>query len=47
MKESFLRVVRRNGTSLAVNIPREVIDILNIKEGDVVNIEIEKRRKNK
>ena len=47
MREVFLRTVRKSGTSLAINIPIEVVNILNIKEGDVIRIEIEKRNKNK
>jgi len=47
MKEIFLKTIRKSGTSLAINIPKEIIDILDIKDGDVVRIAIEKQVKNK
>ncbi len=46
MKEKFVKVVRKSGTSLAINIPIDVLGFLNIKEGDLVRVEIEKVKKN-
>lgn len=46
MNEKFIRKARKNGTSLAINIPTEITQILNIKEGDLVRVTLEKFRKN-
>lgn len=42
MKEKFIKIVRKNGTSLAVNIPSEIVELLKIKEGNMIRAEIEK-----
>ena len=42
MKEQFVRSVRKNGSSLAVNLPKEIVQLLNIKDADIVRIVIEK-----
>ena len=44
-KEAFVRYVRKTGTSLGVNIPLEVIKILNIKENEIVRVTIERAGK--
>lgn len=39
------KVVKRiikNGTSLAVNIPVEIVELLNLKEKDMIEIDIKK-----
>jgi len=41
----FIRTVRKSGTSFAVNIPPEIINLLEIKEGDIVEVEIKKLKK--
>lgn len=41
-KYKIIKKIRRSGTSLAVNIPVEVIELLKIKENDLVEIEIKK-----
>jgi len=46
MKEKFIKAVRKNGDSLAINIPIEVAQLLDIKKDDIVRIEIEKVEKN-
>ena len=38
----MIKKVRKNGTSLAINIPKEIIEIMNIKEGEAIEIEIRK-----
>lgn len=45
MKEAFVRTVRKTGTSLGINIPKEIIKLLNLKEDDFVRITIEKIKK--
>ena len=45
MKEKFLRLVRKHGTSLAVSIPAEIVDIMKIKEGDMLRVTIEQMKK--
>ena len=42
MKESFVKSIKKSGTSLAINIPSEIIKLLKIKEGDFLRVEIEK-----
>ena len=44
MKEQFLRTIIKNGGSLAVNIPKEIVQLLKLKEGDIVKLNIEKRK---
>ena len=41
-KTTIIRKVRKNGTSLAINIPQEVIEVMGIKEGEAIEIEIRK-----
>jgi len=45
MKESFVRTIRKTGTSLGINIPPEIIKLLELREDDIVRIEIEKVKK--
>ena len=45
MKERFIRTVRKGGTSLSINIPAEIIKLLNINEGDILSVEIERMKK--
>lgn len=42
MKEKFVKSVKKSGTSLAINIPSEIVKLLKIKEGDFLRVEIEK-----
>ena len=44
-KEVFLKHIRKTGTSLGVNIPLEIIKILNLKEDEIIRITIEKIKK--
>ena len=41
-KYKVIRKVRKNGSSLAINIPKEIVEILKIKEGESVEVEIKK-----
>ncbi len=41
-KVSFIRAIRKSGTSLTISIPPEMINLLNLKEGDFLKVEIEK-----
>lgn len=41
-KEKFVKSVKRNGSSLAINIPFEILKLLKIKDGDFLRVEIEK-----
>lgn len=38
----FIRTIRASGTSLAINIPPEIIKIKKLKKGDIVKIKLEK-----
>ena len=42
MEEKFLRIIRKTGTSLGINIPTEIIKLLKLKEEDMVRITIGK-----
>ena len=42
-KEQFIRTIIKNGGSLAINIPKEIVKLLKLKEGDIVKIELEKK----
>ncbi len=44
-KEEFIRYIRKTGTSLGVNIPLEIIKILNLKENEIVRVTVEKIKK--
>lgn len=44
-KEQFVRKVRKTGTSLGINIPTEIIQLLKLKEDNIVRIIIEKIKK--
>lgn len=44
-KYKVIRKVRKSGSSLAINIPKEIVEILKIKEGENVEVEIKKIRK--
>ena len=45
MKETFVRTIRKTGTSLGINIPIEIISLLGLKEDNIVRIIIEKIKK--
>jgi len=47
MEEKFLRIIRKTGTSLGINIPTEIIKLLKLKEDDMVRVAIEKVEKSK
>jgi antitoxin component of MazEF toxin-antitoxin module len=40
--ESFVKYVRKTGTSLGVSIPSEIIDIMRLKENEMIRVTIEK-----
>jgi len=42
MSETFVKKIRKTGTSLGINIPLEIIELMNLKEGDLIRIKIEK-----
>lgn len=42
MKEQFIRFIRKTGTSLGINIPTEIIKLVNLKENDMVRVTVEK-----
>lgn len=42
MKEKFVKILRKSGTSLAIHIPSELVKLLKLKEGNVLRVEIEK-----
>jgi antitoxin component of MazEF toxin-antitoxin module len=44
-KEGFIRYIRKTGTSLGINIPLEIIKILNLKENEIVRVTIKKIKK--
>lgn len=44
-KEEFARHIRKTGTSLGINIPLEVIKLLNLSENEIVRVTVEKVKK--
>jgi len=44
-QEQFVRQVRKSGSSLSISIPKEIAKLLNIKEGEIARIIIEKIKK--
>jgi len=42
MKEQFIRMIRKTGTSLGINIPTEIIKLLKLKDDDMVRVTVEK-----
>ena len=44
-KEQFIRKIRKTGTSLGINIPTEIIQLMKLKEDNIVRIVIEKIKK--
>ena len=47
MKEQFIKYIRKTGTSLGVNIPLEVIKVLDLNGDDLVRVTIEKIKSGK
>lgn len=41
-QEQFVRKIRKSGTSLGINIPPEIIQLLDLNENDIARIIIEK-----
>ena len=41
-KYKIIRRIRKNGTSLAINIPKEITTLLKLKEGELIEIELKK-----
>ena len=41
-KINFIKVLRKSGTSLTVSVPPEIISVLNLKEGDLLKVELQK-----
>lgn len=41
-KYKIIRKIRKHGTSLAINIPKEITELMKIKEGEIVEVEINK-----
>ncbi len=44
-KEEFVRYIRKTGTSLGIVIPTEVIEVLGIRESEIVRVTVEKVKK--
>jgi antitoxin component of MazEF toxin-antitoxin module len=38
----FIRTVRKSGTSFAINVPSEIIVLMKLKEGAIVEVEIKR-----
>ncbi|MBL7055713.1 hypothetical protein ISS07_02250 [Candidatus Woesearchaeota archaeon] len=47
MEERFLKTIRKTGTSLGINLPKEVLRLLKLKEEDLVRVTIEKVKNGK
>jgi antitoxin component of MazEF toxin-antitoxin module len=42
MKEKFVKTAKKSGTSLAINLPAEIVKLMKLAEGDFLRVEIEK-----
>ena len=46
MKEGeFIRKLRKSGTSLSINLPPEVIELMKLEKDDILKVRIEKVNK--
>ncbi len=45
MEENFIRRVRKSGSSHCINIPVEIVNLLNLDDGELVKVTIKKIRK--
>jgi len=43
MGEKFIRTVRKSGGSISVNVPKEIVKVLKLKEGELVEITIKRK----
>lgn len=43
-EEEFVRIIRSSGGSLSINVPKEVVQLLKLKNGDLVRIRIKKEK---
>lgn len=41
-QETFVRTIRKTGSSVGVNIPPEIMQILGLKENDIVRVTVER-----
>jgi len=41
-KYKIMRRIRKNGTSLAINIPKEITELLRLRDGELIEIELQK-----
>lgn len=41
-EEEFIRTIRLSGGSLSINIPKEIVQLLKLKNGDLVRIKIKR-----
>jgi len=41
-KLNFVKAIRKSGTSLAINLPSDIVKLLELKEGDFLDVKIEK-----
>ena len=41
-KARIIRTLRKSGTSLTVSIPPEIISLLDLKEGNILELELKK-----
>ena len=41
-REEFVRYIRKTGTSLGINIPFEVIEVLELKENEILRVTLKK-----
>jgi len=41
-KYKLIKRIRRNGSSLAINIPSEIVELLSLSEGEMIELEVRK-----
>ena len=41
-EREFIRKLRKSGTSLSINLPPEIIELMKLKKNDILKVKIEK-----
>ena len=41
-EREFIRKLRKSGTSLSINLPPEIIELMELKKDDILKVKIEK-----
>lgn len=45
MKQNFIMTLRKNGNSLCITVPKQIVKFLGLEDNDLLKVEIEKIKK--